>query len=68
MLTHRGFEFTEEDFTSGYDDLKNSVEGLISRFTYGYTDQVYFVQSKDKAVMRALDVIQNDTFSELGLR
>jgi carboxyl-terminal processing protease len=68
MLRNRGLEYSVEDYISISSDLKNSMQGLVARFGYGYSEQYYYVQSKDKGVLKAIDIIETDYLSEIGLK
>ena len=68
MLKNRGLEYSDEDFAKVNPDLRKSLKGLIARFAYGYADQYYFVESSDMGVNKAIEIIDTDYLSEIGLK
>lgn len=68
MFKNRGLEYSDDDYSTVYHYIENSLKGLVARFGYGYSDQYYYVESKDRAVKKAIEIIETDYLSEIGLK
>ncbi|GAB5538854.1 MAG: S41 family peptidase [Salibacteraceae bacterium] len=67
LVEHRGDTVSDEAFESSISIIQPQIEGLIARYVYGYQEHFQRLSKNDKAIQKAIAVLHDDTFGELGL-
>ena len=70
MGARRGVAIPDEDHESAttHVQLVRALRVLIARFTYGFDQQYVVLAESDASIQRALEALESNTLSELGLK
>lgn len=67
MAVHRQINVEDDEFELAKQELTADVKEIMARYLYGYEDHYYIIAKSDLATMKAIELLNDNTFKELGL-